>query len=347
MNRWAFAMCVFVLVVAVLPAQTVPDFSALQAALNVFTDAVARDLASTAVTGLAWSPAHIGQFPHFGIGLSVGTTMMPYAAIEPFLTELGETLPTGVAFMESAGITLPSAVIDARIGGFGLPFDIGLKIGLIPESAGAAADDIQVEHFTVGGDLRFAILKDEGWRPGLSIGAGYSYLRGSLNIADVRGDDEVIDITALMTNPLWGGKPLGVYELVYDDPDIGLSWQSHVVEAKVQLSKKLFIFTPHLGFGAAYAIRSSIGGSIVSPVTYLEDGVPGNIDDVNTALANKGETEYPVDITLVAGGSAPGWTLQLFGGTSIDVWVIRIDLDAKWNVLTGSYGGNVNFRVEL
>jgi hypothetical protein len=345
MNRWALAVCVLILAAAVLPAQTIPDFTALDAAFGGFVDALAGELASTAVTCLAWSPAHIGQFPHFGIGLSAGATMMPYAAIAPFIEELGGTLPTGLSFMETAGIPLPSAAIDARIGGFALPFDVGLKIGFIPDGAEAVAENIRVEHFTVGADVRFAILQDKGWVPGLSIGAGYSYLKGGLHIAGVTGEDSTVDIYDIMT--IYGGKPGGgTYELVYADPDLDLTWESHVIEARVQLSKTLLIFTPHVGFGAAYAIRSTVGGALASPVSYLENGSPGDMDDVEAACLAAGETP-PADVEITAGSDAPGWTLQVFGGTSINLWVLRIDLDAKWNVLTGSYGGNVNFRFEL
>lgn len=344
MKRRIPVLFILVLAAAVLPAQTIPDFTALDAAFDGFVEAIAGDVASTAVTGLAWSPAHVGQFPKFGIGVSVGATMLPYASIEPLLGELGETLPTGVAFMEHAGIPLPSAVIDARIGGFGIPFDIGLKFGYLPDSA-QLGDGIQLEHLAAGADVRFAILQDKGWVPGLSIGAGYSYLSGTFAIDGVTGEDSIIDIYDLMTN--FGGKPLvGTYELVYSDPDLGLRWESHVVEAKVQLSKKLLIFTPNVGFGAAYAIQSTGAGYITSAVSYFENGVPGNINDVYVACDAAGE-DHPEDLAITAGSDAPGWTLQVFGGTSIDVWVLHLDLSAKYNILTGSYGGNVNLRIQI
>ena len=346
MNRWILAACLLLLAAAVLPAQTLPDFAPLEAAFQEFSDAVAGTVGSSAMSGLSWSPAYLGQFPHFGIGFSAGAAVIPCEAIAPLLAEIGETLPTDLAFVETFGIPLPSAVIDARIGGFGIPFDIGLKFGFIPESAKAAMGDVRVDHLAAGGDVRFAILQDKGWVPGLSIGAGYSYLKGGIHIAGVTGEDTTVDITDLMTNPLYGGKPPGVYELVYSDPDLDLTWESHTVEAKVQLSKTLLIFTPHVGFGAAYSFISSADGLIESLVSYLEDGSPGNMDDVEAAFIAYGETP-PADVAILANSSAPGWALRVFGGTSVNLWVLRVDLDAYYNVLTGAYGGNVNLRVEL
>jgi len=345
MKRWVPALCVFLLAATVLPAQTLPDFAPLEAAFQEFSDAVAGTAGSTAMSGLSWSPAHLGQFPHFGIGLSAGAAVLPYEAIAPLLAEIGETLPTGLAFVETFGIPLPSAVIDARIGGFGIPFDIGLKFGFIPESAKAAMGDVRVDHLAAGGDVRFAILQDKGWVPGLSIGAGYSYLKGGIHIAGVTGEDTTVDIHDLMVT--YGLKnPLGTYELVYADPDLDLTWESHTVEAKVQLSKTLLIFTPHVGFGAAYSFISSADGLIESLVSYLEDGSAGDMADVEAAFLAAGETP-PADVALLASSSAPGWALRVFGGTSVNLWVLRIDLDAYYNLLTGAYGGNVNLRVEL
>ena len=346
MHRWILVLCAVLLAAAVLPAQTLPDFAPLEAAFQEFSDAVAATAGSTAMSGLSWSPAYLGQFPHFGIGLSAGAAVIPYGAIVPLLVEIGETLPTDLAFLETFGIPLPSAVIDARIGGFGIPFDIGLKFGIIPEAAKAAMGDVRVDHLAAGGDIRFAILQDKGWVPGLSIGAGYSYLKGGIHIAGVSGEDTTVDIYDIMT--VYGGKSaLGTYELVYSDPDLDLTWESHTVEAKVQLSKNLLIFTPHVGFGAAWAMKSSVGGGLASDVTYSDDGSPGILQEVIDACINAGQTP-PTDQGFVVAADAPaGWALRVFGGTSINLLFLRLDLDANWNVLTGSYGGNVNLRFEL
>ena len=338
MNRWVLAACLLLLAAAVLPAQTLPDFAPLEAAFQEFSDAVAGTVGSSAMSGLSWSPAYLGQFPHFGIGLSAGAAVIPYEAIAPLLAEIGETLPTGLAFVETFGIPLPSAVIDARIGGFGIPFDIGLKFGFIPESAKAAMGDVRVDHLAAGGDVRFAILQDKGWVPGLSIGAGYSYLKGGLHIAGVTGEDTTVDITDYMNG---NGYP-GPHTLTYSDPDLDLTWESHVVEAKVQVSKTLLIFTPNLGLSTSYALKSSALGSIASSVSYTGSE---NLATVQTLLAGDGETL--ADVAILASSSAPGWAVKVFGGTSVNLWVLRIDLDAYYDILTGAYGGNVNLRVEL
>ncbi len=336
MNRWILAMFVLVLAAAVLPAQV--DFVALEGAFQGFADAAVGSLASTATSGLAWSPAHIGQFPHLGLGLTVGAAMMPYEAVKPVLDILGVTpLPPELDFIRTYGVPLPAAAIDARIGGFVLPFDVGLKIGFIPDKVKPMMGAVQADYFIAGGDLRYAILQDKGMVPGLSVGVGYSYLKGGVQVAGLIAS-QTVDVSDIM------GDPPGTHLLNFSDPDIDFTWESHVVEAKVQLSKNLLIFTPHVGFGAAYAMKSSVGGGLLSVVTY---NGPDSLAAVQAAFEAAGKTA-PTDQGMTIAADAPaGWALRLFGGTSINLWVLRIDLDANWNVLTGAYGGNVNLRFEL
>lgn len=341
MRRWTPALCVFLFAAAVLPAQV--DLAAYQAAFQDFADAAVGSLASTATSGLAWSPAHIGQFPHFGLGLTVGAAMMPYEAVKPVLDMLSVTLPAELDFMQTWGVPLPAAAIDARIGGFAIPFDIGLKIGVIPDAVKAMMGGVQADYFIAGGDFRIAILQDKGWVPGLSVGAGYSYLRGGVQIADVTAGTTVDIYDIMVAN---GMPAADTYELVFSDPDLDFTWKSHVIEAKVQLSKNLSIFTPHLGASAAYALSSSVGGGLLSEVEYLQNGSTGVWADLVDAFENADETP-PTDQGFAVAADAPaGWALRVFGGTSVNLWVLRVDLDAYYNILSGAWGGNVNLRVE-
>jgi hypothetical protein len=335
MKRWILVLGIVVLAATILPAQI--DLAVYQAAFQDFADAAVGSLASTATSGLAWSPAHIGQFPHLGLGLTVGAAMMPYEAVKPVLDMLSVTLPAELDFMQTYGVPLPAAAIDARIGGFAIPFDIGLKVGFIPDQVKALLGDVQADYFIVGGDLRFAILQDKGWVPGLSVGAGYSYLKGGVQVAGLMASQQV-DVSAIM------GNPDGTNFLNFSDPTLAFTWQSHVIEAKVQISKTLLIFTPHLGIGAAYALGSAVGGGLLSTVTATG---PDSLAAIQAAFEAAGETA-PTDQGFTVAADAPaGWAFKVFGGTSVNLWVLRLDLDAYYNILTGAYGGNVNLRFQM
>jgi hypothetical protein len=252
---------------------------------------------------------------------------------------LSVTLPAELEFMQTYGVPLPAAAIDARIGGFGIPFDIGLKVGFIPDQVKAMMGGVQADYFIAGGDLRIAMLQDKGWVPGLSVGAGYSYLKGGVQVAGlIAGQD--VDITDIMNA---AGYP-GVHTLSFTDPTVDFSWESHVIEAKVQLSKNLSILTPHIGASAAYALSSSVSGGLLSTVIYTGSE---DLATVQQVFEDNGETPPTSQGFIVAAGAPAGWAFKVFGGTSINLWVLRLDLDAYYNILTGAYGGNVNFRVEL
>ncbi len=342
MKRSVFVLCILVLAAAILPAQV--DLATFGTAFQSFADAAAGSLASTATSGLAWSPAYIGQFPHFGIGLTVGAAMMPYDAIQPVLDMLSITLPPEVDFLQTIGMPLPAAAIDARIGGFALPFDVGLKIGFIPDAVKGMMGDVQADYFIAGGDVRFAILQDKGMVPGLSVGVGYSYLKGGVEVAGLLGTGQDIDITTMMSD---AGYTDGTYVLSFADPAVGFTWESHVIEAKAQVSKSLLIFTPHAGVSAAYALSSSVGGGLVSAVSLTGTGTAASFADVQRVFTDNGKTPPTAQGIAVAADAPAGWAIRLFGGTSVDLSVLRIDLDATWNVLTGSYGGSVNLRFQM
>jgi hypothetical protein len=340
MNRRLHVVFIMALAAAVLPAQV--SFDAFEGAFQGFADAVADNLASTATSGLAWSPAHIGQFPHLGLGLTVGATMIPYSVVQPVLSTLVPAgLPAELDFLQTCGVPLPAAAIDAWIGGFALPFDIGLKIGFIPDQVKTMMGDVQPDYFIAGGDFRIAILQDKGWTPGLSVGVGYSYLKGGVQVAGVLAGPQDIDITSMMNAAGYGGT----HTLTLSNPDLDFTWESHVIEARVQLSKNLSIFSPHLGVGAAYALKSSVGGGLLSTLSY--SGSAPDLTAVQQVFVDNGEAP-PTDQGITVDEDAPaGWALRVFGGTSINLWMLRLDLDANWNVLTGAYGGNVNLRFEL
>jgi hypothetical protein len=250
-------------------------------------------------------------------------------------------LPSELDFLQTYGVPLPAAAIDARIGGFGIPFDIGLKIGFIPDTVKAMMGSVQADYFIAGGDFRFAILQDKGFVPALSVGAGYSYLKGGVQVAGLLGGPQDIVITDIMN----AAGYIGAHTLTLSNPAVGFSWESHVLETKIQVSKNLLIFTPHLGISGAYALKSSVGGGLVSALSYT--GSAPDLATVQQVFEDNGYTA-PTDQGFIVAADAPaGWAFKVFGGTSLNLVFIRLDLDAYYNVLSGAYGGNVNLRFQL
>jgi hypothetical protein len=337
MKRIALILIIGVLAVAMAPAQSV-DIAAFQTQFETFATAVAGTLASTAtLTGLNWAPAYIGQIPHFGLGVSVGAGLIPYAAVAPIFTLLGVQLPSNLSMLTSYGIPLPGAAVDFRLGGLILPFDIGVKFGYIPPEVQKALGNLQIQYLMAGGDVRLALLKDEGLMPALSVGVGYTFFKGNIGLSNILPGDTVIDVTSEMNTAGYAGP----HTLRISSPDLGFNWQSNVLEAKVQVSKKLLILVPTVGLSAAYGI-SNVGGGLTSTLTSDQNELPL----VEQIMAKYG---YPVpDATGVTVSSAStGWSLRAFGGLGISLLFLDLDVNASYNILTQSLGGGVNVRIQL
>ena len=329
-------LLVLALIVTVTIGVSALDYATFADAFQDFADEVANTLPATAgVAGLSWSPAYIGQFPHFGVGVSLGASTIPFDFIDPLVTQLGVTLPSEFEYLEKWGLPIPAAALDARLGGFLFPFDVGFKIGFVPEKLREKLGKVNLDYLLVGGDVRIPLLKDHGFVPALSVSGGYTFMRGNVGIPDIEGTGDYI-ITSL---PGYVGDTLTITA-----PELAFTWQTHTMVAKLQASKNLLIFTPHLGLGAAYGI-SEAGGGMSSEVTFtggdLDD--PAIVQALEDALA---AADVDSDSILIT-SSANGYSFWVYGGTAINILLLKIDLTAMYNIVNGGYGGAVNVRIQF
>ena len=340
MKRLLIGIVILVVFAASLLGQTLGEF---QAAYGQFATAVSCTLAAAAATGLNWSPAYIGQFPHFGVGATLGQTMMPWTTVKPVFDMLGVAIPTELSFFGEAGINLPALAVDARIGGFGIPIDIGLKVGFIPQQLHIYfVGDLSADYFIAGGDARLAILKDEGLIPALSVGVGYSYMKGSIGMGVPGLTSQTIDITTYMNTALYPGT----YSYTFNQPSVTFGWQGNVIEARVQLSKRVLFLTPSIGLSAAYGI-SNAGGGLLATATYSATG-GGTATEQQAAAVLQGlglPVPSATGINVLSG--ANGWEFRICVGISISIFMIQVDLSDTYNILTKRSGGSINVRLQL
>lgn len=327
-------------------AQVVVDYvGVVEPSFEAFAQDMANVLPFNASIGLGWSDAYVGQFPHFGAGVTVGATTIPWATVQSLVDAFGMSLPAELEYVKGLGFPLPGYTLDGRIGGFGIPFDIGLKVGYVPpDMMQNMGMSLSLDYILAGADFRFAILNGKGLAPALSVGAGYSFMKGRLSVPGLLSGD--IEIT------MPPGFPLPVS---LQNPALDLAWDTNVLEVKAELSKTLLIFTPHLGAGALFSFGSHAGGGLASQL--LINGIPAtavDIENLRQAFILDGKT--PPDFSATGFSvekSAPvGWAGRLFGGLSLNLLVVRLDLNAMYSFpfvdfLSGSYGGTVNLRVQM
>ncbi len=337
------------------PAFGQVSLSEIDDAFAGFADDVANSLAMNSTIGLQWSDAYIGQLlgvpPHFGAGVAVGATTIPIDAMQTALDALaGGATGAGdlSAFALAGGIPLPGYVLDARIGGFLLPFDIGVKAGYLEptEIPGLGA---QVDYLLVGADVRFSIIKGL-LLPNLSVGVGVNYLSGGISLP---GFFSAMDLANFDVT----GAPAGPYTVSLTDPSLDFSWQTTVIDVKAQVSKQILFITPYAGIGASYA-RSTAGGGFAGDIA-VTDGtatpVTGSdlqdLQDAYDAMRNDDPDLPAIDFTgsegVSASSSVPGWGLRVFAGTSLNLLLLKVDVGGMYNLLTGDLGANVGVRVQL
>ena len=314
--------------------QVPKNISDLQDGVAAFSKSLAKSLPFNASMGLNWSDAYVGKIlpsvpPHFGVGVSLGVTtieMKPMKKITQFMgfNSLGTSFDN---------LYFPAYAAEARIGGFFLPFDIGIKYGTMPTVSMPLAS-VDFDYSMFGVDLRYALMEQSLIKPNISIGLGFSYMTGGLGAKVGTG------MSMEMTDPV-SGTP---YTIGLSAPKIGLVWDTKVFELKAQISKSLLIITPYAGIGASYS-WSNAGYEVKTQLT----GDITHFDDINAALKAAGQKPIVFDAAtgISSKENVTGWGLRAFGGLSLNVVLIKFDFTMMINLLDMSYGGQLGIRFQL
>lgn len=333
-------LLLFTMISVALFSQVDNPIAGIEDKLTDLSKDLAGPATSSATTGLSWSDAHIGQFPHFGAGIFLSSVFIPVDGINNLLEVAGEAGgETGVKLPSELtqipmGIPLPSFGLDGRIGGFGIPFDIGVKFSYVNSDLEGIGN---IDYMLIGGDFRYALLEEGALIPALSVGLGFSRLTNSVTLTGLLGKDiELVD-------PTYGG---GLY---LDDPDLTLGWEANVIEGKLQVSKQLLAITPYFGVNVSYGFTTVNGGL----KTAVKDGA-GNkltqqqVDDTIELARTAGADVPDIDssgFTVSKDLEAMGLKLTL--GTSFNLFMVRIDLSGNYDVMNELLGTQLGFRIQL
>jgi hypothetical protein len=323
----------------------VPVFSqtqqidAIKSSVETFSEKMALALPFNSTIGLNWSDSYIGMFtsipPHLGIGVTAGFTTIDFDSINKLLGAFGQQLPSidSLSFIEDTGFPLPGYTIDARIGGLILPFDVGIKFGYIPQNAlNRLFEDINLSQMLIGADIRYALVISKVLPLRLSVGAGFNFLQGKISTSIPAGRSFQFDSYGI-TNTI-----------TLDDPDLAIEWRTTTVELKAQVTLPYKFFTPYLGVGAGYAWTQS-GYKVSAPNLYVNGG---SISDEQKKLL---EDYYGLTDVSEKGfetiNKYHNFMLRSFGGVSINLFYVRLDLTAMYEVMGRKFGATVGLRFQL
>ncbi len=307
--------------------QTLADF---QSGFTTFSADMASTLSYNATVGNNWSDAYIGGFPHFGVGLAVGMTAVPSSSVEAFFTAMDVTMPDS---LKTLGLPVPATALSAKLGGLILPFDVGLKAMVLPSSVASvlSASGVTADYSLIGGNVRFAVLKENILLPDVSIGAGYNRLKGSV----------AMDLPLDSPTYTYPGHTIEATA-----PALSLDWTTDSFDFTLQVSKSLLFLRPYAGLGYSMG-KSSVNGGVKSSLLYDGSAVTdANLAAINADLATAGLP--PISTTGIifnAENTTP--VLRVYGGLSFEILVIKLDTTVTYVPATKSLGASAMVRFQL
>ena len=234
MNKRLCLILAFMLIFSLAFSQAEVDLDVFKDGLHAFLDDINLSLPDSTLSGVTWSDAYIGQIigvpPHFGVGLATGISRFRVGGLAKTLELVGSDLPINE-------LVFPTIALEGRIGGFILPFDIGLRFGFLPE---VQIKDIGLKYLHYGADIRYALLKQNLVLPNISLALGYYRTSGALSY--VFNPAEIAKVDYLIST---------------DDETLAIDFQTNVIDARLQVSKSFLVVTPYAGFGLSYDITNS------------------------------------------------------------------------------------------
>jgi hypothetical protein len=334
------------------------DFQTYTDSFSAFADDIADSLPMNSTVGLNTSDAYIGQLlefpPSIGVGATVGFSTIPVDTVKGLFGDLNIDTPEAIDQAAGIGLPVPALAGDLRVGGIILPFDLGVKYGTVVQPlADQIGDDYDIDYQLIGFDVRVPVVKERFLVPSVSVGAGYNRLNSDITVRNLV-DGFTIDLPDTDQYP---NADIPYDTVGLSNPELNLNWSSNVIDAKAQASMNLWILTPYVGAGASYS-RSSVGGGLVAQL--LGDGDEldeSQVDQLKQDLRDyedaSGE-DVGVDIDQLSADKGitvermvEGYSFRVFGGTSLNLLIFRMDMGVGYDLLGKNFSGNVGLRVQF
>jgi len=190
-----------------------------------------------------------------------------------------------------------------------------------------------LDYFVIGGDFRYAVLRGRGLLPTVSVGVGFTRMRGGIGVSA-----EDLGFGFAFEDQGTGQAITGTLNVT--DPQIGIAWSADVLDFKAQVSKRFFFITPYLGLGASHGW---------SRVSYGANAGMSIYSSHNITLENLGN-EFGINIDEMGMSSeisTRGWSFRAFGGFSLNLLALRIDFTGLYNLRDRNFGGTVGVRIQI
>jgi hypothetical protein len=325
---------VIIIMIALVSACAYSDvqMNQFESAFKDFASDMAGSLDVNSTIGANWSDAYVGNFPHFGLGLTAGATTVSPSTSKDLFTSMGASVPSGI---NSIGIPIPATVATFKIGLPVLPMDLGFKLGFVPASVvksmmGSSGSDFT--YLNYGVQLRYALVKQKGLLPNVSIGAAYDHVNGEVTVPTNLGSQT------------YTFSPSSYY-ITASNPKMDVSWKSNTFDFTAQVSKKFFILVPYLGAGLTFG-KSEVDGGVDSSIN---TNYPGGVSALKNYLNSLGYS-VPDDMSNSGFSYTADETnplFRLYGGMSFRLFVIDLDLQGIYLLQSKSFGASLTGRFQI
>jgi hypothetical protein len=324
-------------------------------AFNDFAAEMASAMSFMGGMGLAWSDPYIGHLinpiPHWGFGLSLGATSLSFANLD----KLNQAMHVEMEPFLPGKQFHPVYTGELRIGGFRtVPFDLGLKFGMLPDLPLYATGTLNYNIMIVGGDFRWCINRGFGIAPKMSIGFEFNYVTGGYSFSP-----DASAVIAEKTNAS-GTTASGRRLFPGTGALVNYTAQATVFDLKLDMAKRFpysgFTFFGQIKAGAAITSTSFIlSGEGVGWGTSSSTSNQLNKLNTDAKLATANETFQALlpygqgtITTLSATVAFPGFAIDAQGrlGIAFDLDRWHISIAYMMDVLHFESGIALSFRYQ-
>lgn len=290
---------------------TMNPFTTVEDGLNTFTENLNYVLPNSQSQQNVWAQAWIGKLIpgfHLGAGVNAGVAEMDVTPLKDAALALG---------IKEAGdvpdkLAMPTLTGDLRIGGFILPFDIGFNYCSVDstkfgEDFEAKIDPVTFDFYTIGADLRYALVKGGGFVPRWSIGVGGYYTKGNVSVAN-------------------------------SSAKASLDFETTTFYASTQASVKLLCIIPFVG-GRVMASRSTAGWNATANWSEILDDGPALQQALALGILPEsfgGEATVDFRDNIIP---------QVYAGIGLDLLIINITASASYDFKNNIPGAAVSVRL--
>ncbi|HAP43863.1 MAG: hypothetical protein A2087_11875 [Spirochaetes bacterium GWD1_61_31] len=325
------------------------DLVALQEGVVAFADDLAIVMAASSSIGNQWSDGFIGQFLHLGAGLSLGAIGLQSAVLAELIATTGLTIPGELqTYVDQYGLPFPAAALSAKLGGFLLPFDMGVKAMIMPEEvAGILSEQgIAMNYYLLGANVRYAVIQEAGIIPEIVLGLAYNRLAGNIGMTMASGS---MDYSFDIPSP---HPDAGTHTISVTNPTMAFNFTTDNYELSAQISKKILFLRPYLG-GSASIGRSAVTGGLDADMLYDDNPITAEQYAEIVAAMEAGGLEAPIinaegfAFESIVDSSFADPQLRVYGGLSVELLIIVLDASVMWLPVSNNFGFTVMARVQF